>query len=113
MTSTALEIEQTLPELAQTRAENIINQPLRFKFPKALAELYLSQNPKIKAAVLREKGSNSEREMAYVMDCGFEVRDVHMTDLVEGETFEDIQLLVAVGGFSNSDVLGSAKWVEV
>ena len=33
-TSTALEIEQTLPELAQTRAENIINQPLRFKFPK-------------------------------------------------------------------------------
>ena len=49
--------------------------------------------------------------MAYVMDlCGFDVQDVHMTDLVEGrETLEDIQLLVAVGGFSNSDVLGSAK----
>ena len=42
--------------------------------------------------------------------CGFKVRDVHMTDLIEGrETLEDIQLLVAVGGFSNSDVLGSAK----
>ena len=42
--------------------------------------------------------------------CGFKVRDVHMTDLIKGrETLEDIQLLVAVGGFSNSDVLGSAK----
>ena len=111
-TSTALEIEQTLPELAQTRAENIINQPLRFKFPKGFSgALPVPKSKKIKAAVLREKGSNSEREMAYVMDlCGFEVRDVHMTDLVEGrETLEDIQLLVAVGGFSNSDVLGSAK----
>ncbi len=111
-TSTALEIEQTLPELAQTRAENIINQPLRFKFPKGFSgTLPVTKPKKIKAAVLREKGSNSEREMAYVMDlCGFEVRDVHMTDLVEGrETLEDIQLLVAVGGFSNSDVLGSAK----
>ena len=86
-TSTALEIEQTLPELAQTRAENIINQPLRFKFPKGFSgALPVTKSKKIKAAVLREKGSNSEREMAYVMDlCGFEVRDVHMTDLVEGE----------------------------
>ncbi len=64
-----------------------------------------------KAAVIREKGSNSEREMAYMMHlAGFDVKDVHMTDLIEGrETLEDIKLLVAVGGFSNSDVLGSAK----
>ena len=49
--------------------------------------------------------------MAYAMDLsGFEVRDLHMTDLIEGrDTLEDIQFLVAVGGFSNSDVLGSAK----
>jgi len=61
--------------------------------------------------VLREKGSNSEREMAYMMDLsGFEVIDVHMTDLISGRaTLEEVQLLVAVGGFSNSDVLGSAK----
>ena len=33
-----------------------------------------------------------------------------MTDIISGkENLEDIQLLVAVGGFSNSDVLGSAK----
>ena len=37
------------------------------------------------AAIIREKGSNSEREMAYMMDlCGFDVVDVHMTDLIEG-----------------------------
>ena len=41
---------------------------------------------------------------------GFDVKDVHMTDLITGrETLEDIQFLGAVGGFSNSDVLGSAK----
>ena len=35
---------------------------------------------------------------------GFEVRDVHMTDLISGrETPEDIQLIGAVGGFSNSE----------
>ena len=111
-TSTLLELKQTQPKLAQIRAKNSIQQPLYFNFPKYFEGKFpQSQKKKIKAAVIREKGSNSEREMAYVMDlCGFEVRDVHMTDLIEGrETLEDIQFLVAVGGFSNSDVLGSAK----
>ncbi len=41
---------------------------------------------------------------------GFDVKDVHMTDLISGrETLEDIKFIGAVGGFSNSDVLGSAK----
>ncbi|MGB2136241.1 MAG: phosphoribosylformylglycinamidine synthase subunit PurQ, partial [Flavobacteriaceae bacterium] len=66
---------------------------------------------KIKAAIIREKGSNSEREMAYAMhSVGFEVHDIHMTDLIEGrKTLEEFQFIAAVGGFSNSDVLGSAK----
>ena len=66
---------------------------------------------KPKAAILREKGSNSEREMANAMYlAGFDVKDVHMTDLISGrETLEGIQFIGAVGGFSNSDVLGSAK----
>ncbi|MDA8940898.1 phosphoribosylformylglycinamidine synthase subunit PurQ, partial [bacterium] len=71
---------------------------------------------KPKAAILREKGSNSEREMANAMYlAGFDVKDVHMTDLISGrETLEDIQFIGAVGGFSNSDVLGSAKgWAGV
>ena len=111
-TSSKLEAKQTTERLAAVRADNVVQQPLQFNFPQN----FDGKKPEVKtqtlkAAVLREKGSNSEREMAYMMDLsGFEVRDVHMTDLIEGrETLEDIQLLVAVGGFSNSDVLGSAK----
>ncbi len=65
----------------------------------------------IKAAIIREKGVNGDREMAYMIYlAGFDVKDVHMTDLISGrETLEEINLIVFVGGFSNSDVLGSAK----
>ncbi len=111
-TSTKLESHQTKASLANIRAENVIKQPLKFNFPNEFSgKKPPSKLSAIKAAVIREKGSNSEREMAYMMDLsGFEVRDVHMTDLIEGrENLEDINLLVAVGGFSNSDVLGSAK----
>ena len=85
-TSTALEAHQTAPHLAKIRAENTIKQPLKFEFPKDFdGSMPIAKIKKIKAAVLREKGSNSEREMAYAMDLsGFEVRDVHMTDLIEG-----------------------------
>ncbi len=113
-TSYLLDRNQSGERLAKERFSNYKNQPLRFEFPKnfngKLPKLN-SQAPKIKAAVIREKGSNSEREMAYMMHlAGFDVKDVHMTDLIKGrEDLEDIKLLVAVGGFSNSDVLGSAK----
>ncbi|MGE5419858.1 MAG: phosphoribosylformylglycinamidine synthase, partial [Chloroflexota bacterium] len=65
----------------------------------------------IRAAIIREKGVNGDREMAYALYlAGFDVKDVHMTDLIAGrETLEDINMIVFVGGFSNSDVLGSAK----
>ena len=110
--STKMEQFQTKKKFAKVRAENIVKQPLKFKFPSGFSGIYpKKKNKTINAAVLREKGSNSEREMAYIMDmCGFKVRDVHMTDIIEGrENLHDIKLLVAVGGFSNSDVLGSAK----
>ncbi len=63
------------------------------------------------AAIIREKGVNGDREMAYALYlAGFDVKDVHMTDLISGrETLEDVSMIVFVGGFSNSDVLGSAK----
>ena len=111
-TSSKLEAKQTSERLAAVRADHVVQQPLQFNFPQNFdGKKPEEKNQTLKAAVLREKGSNSEREMAYMMDLsGFEVRDVHMTDLIEGrESLEDIQLLVAVGGFSNSDVLGSAK----
>ena len=65
----------------------------------------------MKAAIIREKGVNGDREMAYTLYlAGFDVKDVHMTDLVTGrEDLSDVNMIVFVGGFSNSDVLGSAK----
>lgn len=113
-TSYLLDEKQTASGLAKTRYENYKKQPLHYKFPNqftgVLPELALVQD-KPKAAILREKGSNSEREMANALYlAGFDVKDVHMTDLISGrETLEDIQFIGAVGGFSNSDVLGSAK----
>ena len=113
-TSWLLDKKQTAGDLADQRYANYKNQPLRYDFPPHFTGALPSLNanaPKPKAAILREKGSNSERELAHALYlAGFEVRDVHMTDLMTGkETLEDIQFLGAVGGFSNSDVLGSAK----
>ncbi|WP_370478264.1 phosphoribosylformylglycinamidine synthase [Tamlana flava] len=113
-TSFLLDQKQTANELAQARFDNYKNQPLKYTFPNHFTgklPVIDSSKPKPKAAILREKGSNSEREMANAMYlAGFDVKDVHMTDLISGrETLEDIQFLGAVGGFSNSDVLGSAK----
>ncbi|MCA0959299.1 phosphoribosylformylglycinamidine synthase [Muricauda ruestringensis] len=122
-TSYLLDNKQTANGLAKDRFDNYKKQPLQYVFPEnfdgklptAATSFDSAQEPKFrnrpKAAILREKGSNSEREMANAMYlAGFDVKDVHMTDLISGrETLEDIQFIGAVGGFSNSDVLGSAK----
>ncbi|UKM64722.1 phosphoribosylformylglycinamidine synthase [Flavobacteriaceae bacterium GSB9] len=111
-TSFLLDQKQTANGLAQNRFDNYKNQALQYTFPKHFTgKLPSIESNRPKAAILREKGSNSEREMANAMYlAGFDVKDVHMTDLISGrETLEDIQFLGAVGGFSNSDVLGSAK----
>ncbi len=113
-TSFLLDQKQTANDLAKDRYENFAKQPLHFEFPihfMGRKPLLDTVKPRPKAAIIREKGSNSEREMANAMYlAGFDVKDVHMTDLISGrETLEDIQFIGAVGGFSNSDVLGSAK----
>jgi phosphoribosylformylglycinamidine synthase len=113
-TSYLLDIKQSGPVLAKERFDNYKYQVLRYKFPAQFdgkKPVIDGAKPRPKAAVLREKGSNSERELANAMYlAGFDVKDVHMTDLISGrETLEDIQFIGAVGGFSNSDVLGSAK----
>jgi len=113
-TSYLLDRKQSGELKAKERFDNFKNQPLQFTFPthftgkKPIVDF---SKPRPKAAIIREKGSNSEREMANAMYlAGFDVKDVHMTDLISGrETLEDIQFIGAVGGFSNSDVLGSAK----
>jgi len=113
-TSYLLDLKQTSNGLAKVRFDNFKNQPLKYTFPSSFTGKLpiidvAKQRPK--AAIIREKGSNSEREMANAMYlAGFDVKDVHMTDLISGrENLENIQFIGAVGGFSNSDVLGSAK----
>lgn len=113
-TSYLLDQKQSGRQKAKERFDNYKNQPLGFTFPAHFdgkKVIFDTLKPKPKAAIIREKGSNSEREMANAMYlAGFDVKDVHMTDLISGrETLEDIQFIGAVGGFSNSDVLGSAK----
>lgn len=113
-TSYLLDKKQSGEVKAKERFSNYKNQPLRYNFPQQFdgkKPVIDASKPKPKAAILREKGSNSERELANALYlAGFDVKDVHMTDLITGrETLEDIQFLGAVGGFSNSDVLGSAK----
>ena len=113
-TSFLLDQKQSKNGAAQARFDNYKNQALHYTFPTHFTgkkPVIDYSNPRPKAAIIREKGSNSEREMANAMYlAGFDVKDVHMTDLISGrETLEDIQFIGAVGGFSNSDVLGSAK----
>ncbi len=114
-----LDVQQSGSIAAGNRFENYKMQPLEFKYPKAFTGKLSAYNltadrrerSGIKAAVIREKGSQCERETAYALYlAGFDVKDVHMTDLASGrETLEDVNFIVFCGGFSNSDVLGSAK----
>jgi phosphoribosylformylglycinamidine synthase len=114
-----LERRQSTKDCAKARFENYKLQPLEFLFNKnfngKFSRYGISPDRRtssgVKAAIIREKGVNGDREMAYSLYlAGFDVKDVHMTDLMSGrETLADINMIVFVGGFSNSDVLGSAK----
>ncbi len=118
-TSYLLDQRQSSENMAAKRYENYNHQPLSHRFPGHflgnLSAYGLNMNRRnisgIKTAIIREKGVNGDREMAWMMYlAGLDVRDVHMTDLISGrETLDDVNMIVFVGGFSNSDVLGSAK----
>ena len=126
-TSYLLDTKQSFNGCARQRYENYKEQPLEYNIVHTVANdgdkpfdgTFVQQgiNAKrreasgIRAAIIREKGTNGEREMAYALYlAGFDVKDVMMTDLVSGrETLDDVNMIVFCGGFSNSDVLGSAK----
>ena len=126
-TSYLLDRKQSFNGKAAERFVNYKNQPLEMLFPKSFtgklsqyglnpdrwkdSSLFTLHSSLPKAAIIREKGTNGEREMAYMLYlAGFDVKDVMMTDLITGrETLEEVNLIVFCGGFSNSDVLGSAK----
>ncbi len=112
-----LDRKQSGETMALKRYFNFRKQSLSFNFPDEFPclqsdfERFRAIKNKPKAAILREKGVNGDREMAYSLyAAGFDVKDVHVTDLISGrETLDEIQMLVFVGGFSNSDVFGSGK----
>ncbi len=118
-TSYLLDKKQSTPKLAEERFNTYKNNILNYKFPETfigkLSDYGLEHGRKkatgIRAAIIREKGVNGDREMAYSLFlAGFDVKDIHMTDLISGkEDLSDVNMIVFVGGFSNSDVLGSAK----
>ena len=116
-TSYLMDIRQSGPEKAKERFENFGKTPLKFRFPQWSGKLaktreqLAGEGPLPKAAIIREKGSQCDREMAWMLFlAGFDVRDVHTTDLVSGrETLDDIRLIVFVGGFSNADTLARQK----
>ncbi len=114
-----LDRKQSFNGKAKERFENYRKQPLEWtilpSFNGKLSRYGLNPDRReksgVRAAIIREKGTNGEREMAYMLYlAGFDVKDVMMTDLITGrETLDDINFIVFCGGFSNSDVLGSAK----
>lgn len=111
-TSYLFDKRQSGEECATERFENYKNQPLEYKFaPQFDGNIVPEVKERPIAAIIREKGSNGDREMAYALYlAGFDVKDVHTTDLISGEEkLEDVRLIVFVGGFSNADTLGSAK----
>ena len=118
-TSYLLDRKQSRNGRARMRFDNYKQQPvdivLNRHFSGRLSQFHLSADRNkrsgITAAIIREKGTNGEREMAYSLYlAGFDVKDVMMTDLISGrETLDDVNMIVFCGGFSNSDVLGSAK----
>ena len=112
---------QSGEKCATLRYENYKKQPIRYRLPVGFKGSLESRgismrreghgDGRVRAAIIREKGVNGDREMAYSLYlAGFDVKDVHMTDLMSGrETLDDVNMIVFCGGFSNSDVLGSAK----
>lgn len=118
-TSYLLDRRQSGAQKASERFANYKKQELVYSFPESFTgklaqwDLLASRRKPtgIKAAIIREKGINGDREMAWCMYlAGMDVKDVHMTDLISGrETLEEVNMIVFPGGFSNSDVLGSAK----
>lgn len=117
-TSYLLDRQQCGSEFAEERRNNFMKHNLKFNFGDFkgdLASHALKHGARkmggTRAAIIREKGVNGDREMAYALYlAGFDVKDVHMTDLINGrETLEEVSMIVFVGGFSNSDVMGSAK----
>ncbi|MFA6416952.1 MAG: phosphoribosylformylglycinamidine synthase [Patescibacteria group bacterium] len=113
-TSYQLEKLQILPGLAKEKKMNICYRPganydLSFN-PQATEDwVFKVEQPKV--AVIREEGSNGDREMSsFLYRAGLKISDINMNDLLTGKAdLDEFQMVVFVGGFSYADVLDSAK----
>ncbi len=92
-----------------------LNAKLTYDVQADVAAPYIAKGVRPKMAILREQGVNSHVEMAAAFDrAGFDAVDVHMSDILTGQTVLDAyQGLVACGGFSYGDVLGAGEgWAK-
>lgn len=114
-TSYQLERLQCDPKCADEERRNIrkrSGQRYNLPFvPEVTAKKILNRSRKLKVAIVREEGSNGDREMtAAFFQAGFEPWDVTMTDLIGGKiSLDRFRGVVFVGGFSYADVMDSAK----
>jgi phosphoribosylformylglycinamidine synthase len=114
-TSYQIDRLQRNPQCADEEKKNIYDRKgpsyvVPFK-PKPTPAFLLEGKDKPDVAILREEGSNGDREMTSAFyQAGFRPWDVTMTDLISGRmSLDRFRGLVAVGGFSYADVPESAK----
>ncbi|KAK9744911.1 AIR synthase related protein, C-terminal domain [Popillia japonica] len=112
-TSYRLELRQTIKECADAEYESLSTRTgpkYKLSFDPDSTKCFARDAP-VKVAVLREEGTNGDREMAAALvRVGFKVWDVTMQDLLSGAiTLDEFRGVIFPGGFSYADVLGSAK----
>lgn len=118
-TSDRLELEQTNPNCVAEQRSNHNRPGPRYNLtftPTVTPQSILESAHKPRVAIVREEGSNGDREMtAAFYLAGFEPWDVAMSDLLSGKmTLDQFRGVVFVGGFSYADVLDSAKgWAGI
>jgi phosphoribosylformylglycinamidine synthase len=114
-TSFRLELEQAEPDCVAAERDGLRHRTApayRLSFnpePTPVARLERPDKPRV--AILREEGSNGDREMAAAFyAAGFDPWDVAMSDLLAGNIqLGDFRGVVAVGGFAHADVLDAGK----
>ncbi|ESO08826.1 hypothetical protein HELRODRAFT_190628 [Helobdella robusta] len=112
-TSHQLELLQCEADSAHSQRNWLLEaKPPRYRLTFDMNSiLFYDVGHEFKVAVIREEGSNGDREMAAALVlAGFQVYDVNMQDLLNGSVkLTDFRGAVFVGGFSYADVFGSGK----
>jgi len=108
------ELQAEKEVVKEERKNNFDRKGLNFRLtfsPEETHEIIMKKEKKPKVAIIREEGTNGDREMAAAFYmAGFEVWDVMMTDIISGRIdLSDFRGVVFPGGFSYGDVLDAGK----